>query len=373
MKAINSESIRDVPEVLHYTGYDQDHGGILAIVRALHEQGRFKSVLGVNRGFRASGASTVPTIEFPALAGERLGVATFWRASKVADSVSEWLAGRPNRIFHGHSRAALAVGLVLARRGERRAIVSVHCYGSKRWFYRWCAGRLGGSLFWLSPSMRTYYGCAGTSWEGCIPGCVSSSGDLPAERTASSPGFLRLGGVGALVPWKRWDLVLEAMAAVDEALRRKVQFSHIGADDGSKLSRDYAQRLLRRTKELGLSSTVEWHGQQPSSRNLMKNVDCLVIASEKEPFSIAMLEALAAGVPVLAADDGGAKDVIDPHRNGWLFRTGDARGLAESISLLAGTDALSKVRITPEDILPFRSETVSAKWLAIYRDLLGAK
>jgi glycosyltransferase involved in cell wall biosynthesis len=86
-----------------------------------------------------------------------------------------------------------------------------------------------------------------------------------------------------------------------------------------------------------------------------------------------MLEALAAGIPVLAADDGGAKDVIDPYRNGWLFQTGNHRALAQRISQLAGSDLLSKVSITPADVLPFRSQTVSARWLSIYRDLLAAQ
>jgi glycosyltransferase involved in cell wall biosynthesis len=359
--------------VLHYTGYSQDRGGIVAILRALHGEGRFRSIHGVSQGFQPAAGSTLPVLEFPVLEGERLGLSTFWKAQDVAASVSTWLAADPNRIYHGHSRAGLAVGLALARRGERRALVSVHCYGSKRWFYRWSAGRLGGSLYWLSPSMRAYYGCAGTSWEHCVPGCVPGPGESPPERSAPKPGSLRLGGVGALVPWKRWDLVLEAMAAVEEGLRRNIHFSHIGADDGSKLSRDYARRLLGRTEALGLASNVTWHGQQPSSRNLLNNIDCLVIASEREPFSIAMLEALAAGVPVLAADDGGAKDVIDPYRNGWLFQTGNHRALAQRISQLAGSDLLSKVSITPSDVLPFRSQTVSARWLSIYRDLLAAQ
>jgi glycosyltransferase involved in cell wall biosynthesis len=359
--------------VLHYTGYIQDRGGIVAILRALHAEGRFRSIHGVSRGFQPAAGSTLPVLEFPALEGEQLGLSTFWKAQEVASAVSAWLAAGPNRIFHGHSRAGLAVGLALARRGERRALVSVHCYGSKRWFYRWSARRLGGRLYWLSPSMRAYYGCPGTSWEHCVPGCVPGPSESHPEKTAPKPGSLRLGGVGALVPWKRWDLVLDAMAAVEEKLRRNIHFSHIGADDGSNLSRDYAQQLLKKTGDLGLSSNVTWHGQQPSSGNLLKDIDCLVISSEREPFSIAMLEALAAGVPVLAADDGGARDVIDPDRNGWLFQTGSHRALAQRISLLAGSDLLSKVNITAADVLPFRSQAVSATWLSIYRDLLAAQ
>ena len=62
----------------------------------------------------------------------------------------------------------------LAAAGERRVVVSVHCYGRRTWFYRWAAGRLGERLFWLSPAMKQHYeiDARGGDWTQCVPGCV---------------------------------------------------------------------------------------------------------------------------------------------------------------------------------------------------------
>ena len=166
--------------VLHYVGADDDRGGIVSVVRALAGAGQFQCVLGVNRGFRQRRSPPLAAFELPALDGEVLRLRTLWRARAVAREVGRWLETEPGRIFHGHSRAGLAVALWLERVGETRVAVSVHCYGRRRWFYRWAAGRLGSRLFWLSPAMREYYGVGGDGWTGCIPGCVPAADIAPA-------------------------------------------------------------------------------------------------------------------------------------------------------------------------------------------------
>ena len=94
----------------------------------------------------------------------------------------------------------------------------------------------------------------------------------------------------------------------------------------------------------------------------------LVIASHQEPFSIAMLEALQAGVPVLAADSGGAADIVRPGVNGWLFRSGDAAALAAQLAVFAAEPAKMRLASDPADLRRFGAETVSAQWLAIYSE-----
>lgn len=360
------------PEVLHYVGADDDRGGIVSVVRALAEAGRFGCILGVNTGFRAQRPPPrLATKEFSPLAGEVLGPGTFWRARTVAREVRAWLAGDPRRVFHGHSRAGLAVALWLARAGERRVVVSVHCYGKQRWFYRYAARQLGGRLYWLTPAMRLYYGAAGEGWAQCIPGCIPAG--IVATGTAPRAGGapLVLAGVGALVRWKRWDVVLAALAALPAAHRARWRFVHIGAADTNAASQAYAARLREQTRALGLGSCVEWRGPQPSSQALLAEADCLVVASEREPFSVAMLEALAARVPVLAADTGGARDVIAINENGWRFRTGDATDLAILLQRLSDGEALAEIRsrISPAHVQPFTAPVVAAQWAEVYARL----
>ncbi len=357
--------------VLHYVGYDHDAGGIVSVVRALAGAGEFACVLGVNRGFTQRRSPPLATLELPALDGERLGLRTLWRARTVAARVAEWLGADPQRMFHGHSRAGLAVALWLARRGERRMVASVHCYGRQRRFYRWAARRLGRRLYWLSPAMKRYYGVAGPGepWDRCVPGCVASDFSAATVFRPRVTTAVRVGGVGALVHWKGWHLVLEALAALPSAMRDKLRFTHIGGTDGSAEAARYARTLREQTAALGLADRVEWRGEQPSAGEFLRQQDCLVIASHQEPFSIAMIEALAAGVPVLAADSGGATDILAPPFNGWLFRSGDVPDLTRALVMLAETDALATVRIKPENLRRFSAAAVAPQWRDIYAGL----
>ncbi len=359
------------PTVLHYLGYDDDRGGIVSVVRALEHAGSFTSVLGVNPGFRQERTPPLLTTEFPAIAGEIINLGTILRARTVAKAVRAWLDAAPDRIFHGHSRAGLLVGLWLMRGGERRVVVSVHCYGKQRWFYRWAAQQLGDRLFWLSPAMRRYYRLENSdTWAQCIPGCLPSV-DRPVVRHASTDGIVRIGGVGTLVPWKRWHLVLDAMKRIPRARRERLRFIHVGGDDGTPESRRYAEALKTQTKALRLEELVEWRGPQPSVDSLWSEIDALVVATHREPLSVAMLEALAAGVPVLAANSGGARDVLTPPHNGWFYQSGDVPDLARLLTMLIETDALRRISVEPEPLRLFTAEHVAHQWAEVYARVSG--
>ena len=357
-----------IPVILHYTGGYNDGGGIVSVVRALAAAGRFECVLGVNPDFQQRRAPVLAALELPPMPGEQIGLRAFWRGLAVADAVQAWLHADERRVFHGHSRAGLVVALWLHSRGEARVVASVHCYGRQRWFYRWAARRLRERLFWLSPTMKHYYGVdRGGSWTQCMPGCVRLPAveSVPRERTAE--GIVRIGGAGALVAWKGWHLVLEALVLLPETVRTKLRFVHIGGADGSAESARYAATLHDRAAALNLDTMVEWRGPQPSSEVLLAEIDALIVASACEPFSVAMLEALAAGVPVLAADSGGSCDIIDPTKNGWLFRSGDAGDLARMLAGLVESGALAAARPSPQPNWRFEAGRIADEWAEIYR------
>jgi glycosyltransferase involved in cell wall biosynthesis len=359
------------PTVLHYVGYDDDRGGIVSVVRALAAADRFQCVLGLNAGGQQRRAPALPQAEFPPVAGESLGLAALWRARAAARVAQAWLHAGPSRFFHGHSRVGLVVALWLRRWGERRVVASVHCYGRHRWFYRWAARTLGEDLFWLSPAMKLHYGLPADSWSQCIPGCVRASPSPTARGPAGK--IIRLSGVGALTRWKKWDLIMTALAVLPPAQRECFRFRHIGSTDGSADSARYAAELMELTKRSGLQEIVEWRGEQPSSAALLAETDCLVVASENEPFSVAVLEALGAGVPVLAAKSGGATDVIMVRVNGWFFRNGDASDLARVLESLADGSLLARARIEPSSITRFTTPVVAAQWALVYARLLSGQ
>lgn len=358
------------PTVLHYLGYDTDRGGIVSVVRALEKEKRFSCILGVNPGFQQLRSPPLPTLAFAPLAGETINLRGLWRARQVAREAARWLAEDDLRIFHGHSRAGLLVAWWLVRRGETRAVASVHCYGRQRGFYRWASRALGARLYWLTPTMRRYYGLPGRSWDQCIPACVATL-NTSGTTTPKQTGVCVLGGIGTVVEWKGWHLILSALAELPKDVRERFRFRHIGGPEGSVESRSYAARLQAQTTAVGLDSIVEWRGPQDSPEPLLAEIDVLVVASRSEPCSVAMLEALQRGVPVLAADSGGALDVIRPPANGWLFRTGNVTSLAHALGRLADPMVRAKAVVDYPELERFFAPRVAAQWEEVYRALRG--
>lgn len=88
--------------------------------------------------------------------------------------------------------------------------------------------------------------------------------------------------------------------------------------------------LRRQIADLGLGERVRLLGQVPNVRRLFAAFDLFVLSSDHEPFGMVLLEAMAAGVPVLATDCGGAPEVVG--RREQLFRLHDAAGLARMLA-----------------------------------------
>jgi glycosyltransferase involved in cell wall biosynthesis len=347
--------------VLHYTGYTHEQGGIVSVIRALRNTGAFRVFHGVSEGFSARGAVELERWIGPRIAGEKITPLNIWRARCVALTVRGWLRESPDRVFHGHSRAGLLVGLWLLRLGERRLVVSVHCYGRQRWFYRWAARRFGDRLFWLTPAMRSYYGLPGAGWDQCLPGGVMEN---PGSPVRMEPGRLRLGGAGLLVEWKRWDLVLTALARLPADCRGRISFEHIGGPDETDESQACVRTLQKLTARHDMADNVRWCGPEPSSRRLLAEIDVLVVPSHNEPYSMILQEALAAGVPVLASASGGPLDVVKPGVNGWFFRDGDAEALAEVLQgWLRVPPAIDRDAIRRSARL---ATDVAARWREVY-------
>ena len=86
------------------------------------------------------------------------------------------------------------------------------------------------------------------------------------------------------------------------------------------------QQLKQLAIDLGVAESVRFLGQVAYGRRYFKAFDLFALTSDHEPFGMVLLEAMAAGVPVIATNCGGAKEVVsDPE---CLFELGDAKGLS---------------------------------------------
>ena len=142
--------------------------------------------------------------------------------------------------------------------------------------------------------------------------------------------------VGRLTSEKQIDVVLRALAKLDPAL--DASFDVVGSGDQRK-------SLEHLTAELGLQDRVRFHGHTSEAelRSLYSRATVFAIASIAELQSIATMEAMASGLPIVAADAGALPHLVHDGENGYLFTPGDADELAARL-----TDVLTA---NPEDRL----------------------
>ena len=358
-------------EVLHYLGYDEDYGGIVSVVRALAATGRFRSVLGLNAGAVQRQSPPLPVAEFPPLAAEQVGARALLRSRSVARAARDWLGAKPNRVFHGHSRAGLLVALWLHAFGERRVVATVHTLGRQAALYRAAARVLGRRLFWLTPSMKRHYGLGDGDWSECLPDCIPEP-DAAPQRRARSPGDrVTLGAVGPFAAYKRWDILIDALRNLPPALRERVRVLQAGAIETDSINMAHAAELRARAEAHGVSSLIEWRGRIVPLGPFWSEIDCLVVASPIEAFGVAALEALAAGVPVIASDVSGTSDLVRTCAGGWLFPGDSAHALAQRIAALAETGALGAWQPDRAALRQFFAPAVAEGYLAVYRSVLA--
>jgi glycosyltransferase involved in cell wall biosynthesis len=130
---------------------------------------------------------------------------------------------------------------------------------------------------------------------------------------------------------KRVDLFIRALANVIKEDQR-VKFVILG--DG-KLK----PQLLQLSQKLGVENYLIWTGRKDNPVPYIKAFDIGVVSSDSEGFCNAILEYMAAGLPVVATDTGGNPELIEDGGSGFLVPVNDHHALAEKISfLLANKD-----------------------------------
>ena len=151
---------------------------------------------------------------------------------------------------------------------------------------------------------------------------------LAADGAIGSDGSILIGTVGHLAPIKGQDVFVRA-AALISARRQGVQFVVIGEDKSPEMR--YRRLLESLIAEHGLREIVTmpgWHDDMPA---VLSSLTLFVSAARSEPFGLAIVEAMAAGLPIVATASEGALEIIEDGLTGKLVPVDDAESLAQVI------------------------------------------
>jgi glycosyltransferase involved in cell wall biosynthesis/GT2 family glycosyltransferase len=134
--------------------------------------------------------------------------------------------------------------------------------------------------------------------------------------------------LGALVGWKRPDLALDAVAIARQSVP-DLHLRVLGAPlDGA--GEELLGSLRTRAARPDLAGSVSFEGHVPDPRRALARATCLLHCAPREPFGIAVLEALASARPVVVPDAGGPAEIVDPSC-GALYAPGNALAAAAAL------------------------------------------
>jgi glycosyltransferase involved in cell wall biosynthesis len=142
---------------------------------------------------------------------------------------------------------------------------------------------------------------------------------------------LVIGTIARLDPVKDLGTLLHAMAQ-DQSGRQLLLVIGDGAE---------RRRLEHDARGLGVGSSVRFLGHRDDARELLSACDVYANSSISEGISLTILEAMAAGLPVVATEVGGTPEIVDAS-TGRLVPARDPRGLAAALAAIAADESLRR-------------------------------
>jgi glycosyltransferase involved in cell wall biosynthesis len=191
-------------------------------------------------------------------------------------------------------------------------------------------------------------------------------GRLRSDLSIGSESPL-VGIVGRLVPIKAHELFLEAAERVSRE-RPDVQFAIVG--DG-----ELWDELHRAVEAKGLGRRVHFTGWRADLGAVYSDLDVVVCCSRNEGTPVSLIEACAAGRPVIGTEVGGIPDIITPGVNGLLVGSGDPAALASAIQeLVADPDRRASMGLAGQRLVLERhgADRMVNELKDLYRNLLEA-
>jgi len=176
-----------------------------------------------------------------------------------------------------------------------------------------------------------------------------------------------IGSLGNIRTAKAYDVLLRAAALLKDHIPH---FHFVIAGQGKGTLYD---NLLKLREKLGLNDTVHFLGFNDDPAEFLSNLDLFLLPSTSEGFSIATIQAMASGLPVIATRSGGPEEIVTHGENGWLVEVGSPEAIAEAIKQLS-TDQSLRESIAQKGqqraIQTFDIQAMLSSYQSIYDKLL---
>lgn len=183
---------------------------------------------------------------------------------------------------------------------------------------------------------------------------------------------LRVGMLGELSRVKGQKEFVRA-AALIAGQRADVDFIIAGRDNSAE--GEYRRELMQAIKSAGLTERIRLIESRVDVAEFLSQLDVFVSASSSEAFGLAIVEAMAAGVAVVATASDGAREIITDSQTGRLGPVGDVDALAKGISELLG-DSAERKRLAQnarnKAVEDFSLARMIAETEAVYREVLNS-
>lgn len=247
----------------------------------------------------------------------------FWRLKRLVQSSS------PDVVLSFLHQANFYARLTARRYGSSAVVSGIRVADRRKsitWPDRWTSGRVDQYVGVSREVMRQH-----SEWCGLKDGqcCWIPNGvDLPVAIDEAKRVTDRLLFVGRLTQQKSPQTLLNALSVV----RRQGMLLTLQIVGSGPLQAELEQQV----RDLGLSHAVEFLGHRSDVPEIMQQATALVLPSQWEGMPNVVLEAMANGLPVIASDIHGIRDVVVNGKTGVLVPTGDSTLMADAIANVVG-------------------------------------
>jgi glycosyltransferase involved in cell wall biosynthesis len=186
-------------------------------------------------------------------------------------------------------------------------------------------------------------------------------GSLRSELELADDVIL-VGAIGNVRAPKAYDVLLRAARIL---LDRSQRFHFVIAGDCSNA---LGRELVELGRSLGIEQHVSFLGLRADVARILGNLDAFVLSSRTEGFSIACIEAMACGIPVIATRSGGPEEILEGGA-GILVRTDDPEAIAQAVDDVTSSKALA-VALTTKALERVQHQYSLGRMVSQYEALL---